>query len=505
MRFLERGLTVSLFLLALSAPISIAATQTAWALAILFWIVRAVAVRPTFDKQGFDLALLAFVGLSIVSSSFSYEPEVSLRKLVSVSLVTIVYLVCANIRDKNMLRRMVAILLIAGVFTVAYSLGTLAVGKNLKVVRLTADSPLRAAGVEENDTILTAGKQSVSSPDDLGKVADSLGAGSDLELWIYHFELQYPRTLPVSALSTGADSAARFGIAEWSRGRDTRASGFFGHYTTYAEAIQLILSLAFGLVILAPGGSRYRSLLAIAGAALCIGLFLTVTRASWAGFILSAAVMVILGTSRKTVLLCLAIAIPVAIAGLFYLQQKRNVSFLDANDGSTSWRMTVWSEGVDLLISNPRHLAAGVGMDSIKTHYREWGLFDNGKLPVGHMHSTPLQLALERGVPALITWIVWMFIYLKLLWGGARRQNLEWPERGILLGSLGGAIGFFASGLVHYNWGDSEVVMIFYLLMGLSLAVLRDSDLDSAVGAGASPNKRQLKAVIRRNEKELTT
>ncbi len=27
------------------------------------------------------------------------------------------------------------------------------------------------------------------------------------------------------------------------------------------------------------------------------------------------------------------------------------------------------------------------------------------------------------------------------------------------------------SGVVHYNWGDSEVVMIFYMIMGLSLAV----------------------------------
>jgi hypothetical protein len=29
------------------------------------------------------------------------------------------------------------------------------------------------------------------------------------------------------------------------------------------------------------------------------------------------------------------------------------------------------------------------------------------------------------------------------------------------------------SGLVHYNWGDSEVVMIFYLIMGLSLVIER--------------------------------
>jgi hypothetical protein len=37
-------------------------------------------------------------------------------------------------------------------------------------------------------------------------------------------------------------------------------------------------------------------------------------------------------------------------------------------------------------------------------------------------------------------------------------------------------LGFFTSGLVHYNWGDSEVVMIFYFMMGLSLMVTRSAE-----------------------------
>jgi uncharacterized membrane protein YuzA (DUF378 family) len=52
-------------------------------------------------------------------------------------------------------------------------------------------------------------------------------------------------------------------------------------------------------------------------------------------------------------------------------------------------------------------------------------------------------------------------------------KQLEWIERGVLLGALGGLAGFFTSGLVHYNWGDSEVVMVFYMIMGLALAVHR--------------------------------
>jgi len=473
-RHLDTALTASLFLLALSAPISIAATQTAWAFGLLFWLIRATLIRPALPRHAFDLALLAFVGLTVLSSVFSYEPEVSVRKLVAVSLVTIVYLVFDGIRSRKTPRMLVAILLMSAVVTVGYSLASLAIGKNLKINRLSADSPLRAAGVEENDTILTADGVDVHSPDDLARTFAERPTSDVVTLWIYHYELQYPRTVPVSTVRGGDDTADRFGIAEWSRGRDRRASGFFGHYTTYAEALQLILSLAFALLVLAPavGSSRLRGLLLVVVIALSLGLFLTITRASWAGFLISAAVIMLFGASRKTVLISLALTLPLAIGGLAYLQQKRNVGFIDTADGSTSWRMTVWREAVELLFANPRHSVVGVGMDSIKTRHTQWGMFDKGRQPVGHLHSTPLQLAFERGLPALIAWIVWMFIYLKLLWNGLKRKDFEWPEQAILLGAFGGTLGFLASGVVHYNWGDSEVVMIFYFLMGLSLAVL---------------------------------
>ncbi|MGZ8847316.1 MAG: O-antigen ligase family protein, partial [Pyrinomonadaceae bacterium] len=176
--------------------------------------------------------------------------------------------------------------------------------------------------------------------------------------------------------------------------------------------------------------------------------------------------------------------IPVILGGLFVLQKKRNVGFFDQKDDSIAWRQKIWRDGFHLLTNSPRHLAVGVGMDSIKSHWREFGLFENGKLPMGHMHSDYLQIALERGVPALLAWLMLLGTYAWTLWKTRRRTPLEsWLERGIVLGALGGLLGFMTSGVVHYNWGDSEVVMIFYLIMGLSLVVRKLSPSSSTAEA----------------------
>jgi O-antigen ligase len=222
--------------------------------------------------------------------------------------------------------------------------------------------------------------------------------------------------------------------------------------------------------------SRNGLLTGLALAGILGALLLSVTRASWLSFLISGLLIAALGLRRRALIVIGVCLVPVILGGLFLLQQKRQVGFFDKKDDSIAWRQKIWSQGFHLLISNPRHLAIGVGMDSIKAHWREWDLFEGGKLPMGHMHSDYLQIALERGVPTLIAWLILMGTYAWTLWRTRRRlANENWLGRGIVLGALGGLVGFMTSGLVHYNWGDSEVVMIFYLIMGLSLVVTRES------------------------------
>ncbi|HLL69932.1 MAG TPA: O-antigen ligase family protein [Pyrinomonadaceae bacterium] len=489
--WLERALAGCLFLLAFCAPHSIAGTQIAWGVGLLLWALRfAFRPRPRTFRTPVDYALLGFFILTFISALASYDPDVSIGKLRAASLFTIVYLVAENTRTRRMIRLLVFTLIASCMINVVYTFGERAVGRGVKVSGMTADSPLRGAGIKEGDTLLRVDRAPSNSPDALARalVADATGTQTAAYVQVYRREWVFRTPILRGSLLAGATPEAQLGLTAWARGRDERASGFYGHYTTYAEVLQLIGSLAVGLLIaLRRKRSWQGALLALAVAGLGVALLLTVTRASWLSLLLSTVVMALVGAGSRRAVAAVALgALLVVPLGLYVLQQKRGVGFFDRKDGSISWRATVYREGFDLFVREPRHIIVGVGMDTIKRHWREWRLFDGGRLPVGHMHSTPLQFALERGLPALLMWLAVVFLYARMLWRLWRSDALhDWRERGLVLGALGGLVGFCASGLVHYNFGDSEVVMIFYLIMGLTLALERFARQEGHVEANS--------------------
>jgi O-antigen ligase len=474
-------------LFVIAAPNSIAAAQGAWMLGMLFWLLRFfVWPRPKFYRTPIDYPMFAFFLLSAVSSFLSYQPSVSFGKLRAASLFLIVYLFAENIRSAKILRTLTILLIAACLVNVLFTFGQFAMGRGVKVSGVAANSPLSDARlmsrqtnqkvpIISEDTLETLDGIPLSSLDELVKALDQSPDKPPAKVGVYRFEWIATLEVPRGHLLPGATAEERLGIQRWSYGRDRRATGFYNHWTTYAESLQLIGSLALGLFVALPvKKSRNGLVLILAIAGICGALLLSVTRASWLSFLLSAMLIASLGLGRRALIVIGICLVPLVLAGLFVLQQKRNVGFFDKKDDSIAWRQKIWREGFNLLVNNPRHLAFGVGMDSIKSHWREWGLFENGKLPMGHMHSDYLQIGLERGVPALLTWLILLGTYAVTLWRTRRRiENDNWMEKGIVLGALGGLLGFMTSGVVHYNWGDSEVVMILYLIMGFSLVVNR--------------------------------
>jgi O-antigen ligase len=493
--WLERATVACLFLHAVAAPHSIAATQTAWLLAMLFWVARlCLRPRPPLFSTPVDPWLLGFFVLTFLTALTSYNPEVSIGKLRAASLFTVVYVASQNVRDARVMRALTLALVASCALGLVYTFGVYARGRGVKIRAMTAESPLRAVGLLEGDTVLSVDGVPVRSPSEVLRRIEREGPapreralrlpdGTVACRWdehlacvrVYRAEALPAANVARDSLPRGGTAAARLGILSWTRGRDERASGLYGQYQTYAEVLQLVAALALGLLVSLRRKLSWKgALLGLAVAGFVGALLLTVTRASWAGFLAAAFTVALVGASRRTLLVTAALALPLVVAGLLVLQQKRQVGFIDTKEGSTSWRLLVWREGAEVLLSKPRHLLVGVGMDSLKRRWREWGMFDRGRQPWGHLHSTPLQIAFERGVPALLLWAAWLFVYGRMLWRLARGgAGGDWVARGLALGALGGLVGFVSAGLVHYNFGDSEVVQVFYLIMGLALAAER--------------------------------
>ncbi|HEY0725065.1 MAG TPA: hypothetical protein VGD41_13930, partial [Pyrinomonadaceae bacterium] len=107
--------------------------------------------------------------------------------------------------------------------------------------------------------------------------------------------------------------------------------------------------------------------------------------------------------------------------------------------------------------------------DAMQKHWTEWGFPGKDML---HLHSTPLQLAFDRGLPMLALWL-WLVIAFWLFVARSERSAADLSDTnsyGIQLGILGALTGFLVSSLVNYNYGDAEVAMMFWFLMGTALS-----------------------------------
>jgi hypothetical protein len=509
-KWLERVAFFFLILMCMFAPHSIAASQTAWLIGMFAWIIRLfIKPRPKFIRTALDVPLWAFFVWSVVSSVFSYAPDVSINKLRGAALFLIFYFVINNLRAKRAVRFLALALVVSCMVNVVWMPIQRAIGRGVEIHGVSKDSPLAKAALTDGDALLDVDGRKLGSPDDLVREIER----SDVtKVKFYRPDYENFGNIRRENLLAGETALEKLGIESWKKSRNWRSAGFFGHYATYAEVLQLILSLAFGLFIanffpqrrkdakeednedesklkaqsskLARVSKLFTSHFSLF-TFLCVGLMsvallLTVTRASQLGFLVSAVVAVVASGRRKLILGLAVIILPVAIGGLVFLQQSRNVGFFDAKDDSTIYRETMWRDGFRLWTESPRNFTVGVGMDSIQRYWQNWNLYDGGRLPQGHFHSTPLQLAVERGLPALLIWLwivgvyaLMLIRYFRFQISNSKLEDAEsgiWNlESGIVLGSLGGLAGFFTSGLVHYNLGDQEVAMIFFILMGLSV------------------------------------
>ena len=247
--------------------------------------------------------------------------------------------------------------------------------------------------------------------------------------------------------------------------RCDRARGFFSIYMTQAGVLCMILLVSVPRLL--PGADR-RAAVAAPWLVMVLSLAATYVRGTWIGFAAGMSTLVVLARhGRGLVALALAVLIGLALVGPDQLRQRVR-SMTDPQEATIKERIYMWQSGAAMLGDR---LLLGVGPGGVKREYSRHALPEAIKKRTGHLHNTPLQILVERGLVGLAAWLwVWVAFYARV---GALLFRLPPDRRGaraLTVGSLAAITGFLVSGVSEYNFGDSEVVLLAWTLMALPFA-----------------------------------
>ena len=454
------------------APHSIAAAEISLAIAAGGWLTRAIASRETgLRHTRFDLPIWLFFLWTIVSCVFSEEPRISIAKIQSTCVVFLFYLTQAVVTRRTAVW-LVAVMILSGMAGTAYSAYDLARGRGIVIESISAESPLRPLRIEAGDAIWRVGGSRIRSVAEMDQLVKTSPAGAKLSVSVIsrgeHLEL--PGLVVTEGMLKRASPSGIVGNQATHR---CRSSGWTRHYSTYAEILQFLVQLAFGLALAHFANHRFNlwaKLAFVASVIIALGVALTAMRTVLVAVAIGVGVISFRALSPKARTISLVSLLILFSFGAFVVSQTRARDALWLGDDSSSLRVQVARNGLRRIMHHP---IFGHGMDSMQLHWNEWGFPGKDML---HLHSTPLQLAFDRGLPALVFWLWIMWIFWRTAAEGEKswRDSSDTNRYGLLLGATGAVAGFFASSMVNYNFGDGEVALVFWWLMG-TVVVLKYS------------------------------
>jgi O-antigen ligase len=251
---------------------------------------------------------------------------------------------------------------------------------------------------------------------------------------------------------------------------NNRISGFNDMYMTYAGLLMLAIMFALALALFTFNKWR-DAWIPIAIAIMVAAVLLSLTRNAWIGLFAGGSLLLVLRKPISIVIIPVALAIGLAAAP--GKVRDRALSMFDKNQKSNRERIYLWGAGLKIIKDNP---VFGVGQNSFPLVYPKYRHPDVKEPNISHLHNNFLELAAERGLVGLFCW--------SLIWAGALWIMLRaWilakvgdRERIMTLAaSISGAVAFLTAGMFEYNFGDSEVQMLYYFLLAAGLAAASEN------------------------------
>ena len=235
-----------------------------------------------------------------------------------------------------------------------------------------------------------------------------------------------------------------------------RPIGPLGHWMTFSGVLMLVTCAAVARLLFTPLRKAWPS---VAVPALLVALAVTNTRNAWIGAFLAVSCLLAIKNWRLIIL-----APIIAVIGFFVapaeVQKRVTTMFRPADsasaDPATRDRLVMWKIGADMIRDHP---LVGVGPEMVSK--KDGVTF--------HLHNNPIQIAAERGLPALAAWLWFVATAGWSLW----RQLRARVATAVTAAGLAAVVSMLAAGMFEYNFGDSEFLILFLGMITLPFAGAR--------------------------------
>jgi O-antigen ligase len=246
-----------------------------------------------------------------------------------------------------------------------------------------------------------------------------------------------------------------------------RPTGPFSHYMTYSGTLMLVACTATARILFRQQDRLWAALIM---PALIVALAATLTRNAWVGASAGIGLLLLMRDFRLVAVLPILAALAIAFAppavNQRFVQTFWSTDTADPSAESNRDRLAMIRSGLRMIKDHP---LTGVGPDMVRKVYAGYRDPSAVKQLNPHLHNVPLQIGAERGIPALLIWL-WFVVTLIRDFVRKRRSS-GLPS--LPTAALACVVAMLAAGMFEYNFGDSEFLMLFLVLVTLPYAADR--------------------------------
>ncbi len=430
---LERAQLGLLAALAATIPLSIFASEALLALGVAVLVARVATGGARLLRTPLDAPLLALVVWTLLSASFAREPAVSHEDSKKLLLYALFYLGVEVLSRGADRERVLSAVLLGGVALAGFMV--------------------------LQDLFLGYDQLSQRPPGFLGHYMSASGVTMGVLLVASARLVLGPRTVP-RPRDLALPALVLAGVA------GVAAAALAGHAVIATRVFVLAVTVLAAALALSrhPAARAAEAALPFVSAPLAVwALVASQTRSAWIGAVLGLTVVAALRSPR------LLWVVPAAVAAVLALRPAAVTSRLTLGDDSSRDRLFMWQAGIDMVLDRP---VFGQGPGMILSAYPRYRWPEATHPMQPHLHNNLLQVAAERGLPALAFFLWWAIATFLAALREARRCAAGAPGPGWAAGAaLAALAAVFAAGLFEYNLGDSEVLMLVLLLTAVPFAL----------------------------------